>query len=122
MVSLYPRGGRVSSRDLGNLNIFVLGRPRGDDDPLGIAKHPTIVAQVIDDLASPLVGLLVVVEGSIGLDDPVTELTEADDVLAAVAVAHTTIIGIQRQKSKHFLENSPENIALMGLLGITLAT
>ena len=50
--------------------------------------------KVIDDLASPLVGFLVVVEGSIGLDDTVTELTEADDELAAVAVvAHSIIIG-----------------------------
>lgn len=86
--------GRMSSRDLGNLNIFVLALPRGDDDPLGLAEDPTAVAQVLDDLASPLVGLLVVVEGSIGLDDTVTELTEADDELAAVAVvAHSIIIG-----------------------------
>ena len=83
----------MSSRDLGNLNIFVLALPRGDDDPLGLAEDPTAVAQVLDDLASPLVGLLVVVEGSIGLDDTVTELTEADDELAAVAVAHSIIIG-----------------------------
>ncbi len=93
MVSLYPRRGRVSSGDLGNLDIFVLGRPRGDDDPLGISKLPTVVAQVIDDPASPLVGLLVVLEGSIGLDDTVTELTEADDELAAVVAAHSIIIG-----------------------------
>ena len=94
MVSLYPGLGRVSSGDLGNLNIFVLALPRGDDDPLGLAEDPTVVAQVIDDLASPLVGLLVVLEGSIGLDDTMTELTEADDELAAVAVvAHSIIIG-----------------------------
>lgn len=138
----------MSSRDLGNLHIFVLGCPRSDDVLLvGDPDHPTAVDQVIDDLASPLVGLLVVVKGSIGLDDTVTELTEADDELAAVAVAHTTIIGQVAQDLKRNLkkfeqrrvlgalallslsiiyyrpdaninvEKPPENIALMGLLG-----
>ena len=110
--------GRMSSGNLGNRYIFPLAFPRGDNLTLGLAEFPTVIAQVINDLASPLVGLLVVVKGSIGLDDTVTELTEADDELAAVAVvAHSYIIGQGADKIKGYARKPPRNIALMGLLG-----